>query len=160
MDTEKKLKLEIDRTLIATTLALLENYKIGHVFSLLLSVSTLLLLVIAAIFHWLDGYWFSALCLLILFGLLQMLYAFRIGLDIKFLKSLLISDQEMEDALAALDQSLMSLKLLPSDKAGRPLAQRLQGCMRLFKFQIAFTLAQVSVLPFAVGFKLMIGGLV
>lgn len=53
---------------------------------------------------------------------------------------------EIEYLTQQLDQSLLNLKLIPMDKTARDWSLRFQGCLKLFKFQMAIVLIQYLVL--------------
>jgi len=74
--------------------------------------------------------------------------AFRIKFDAELLE--IIAKNSTIEAIDKLtqqfDQVLLQLKLMPESKAGRGWSLRLNGCIRLFKLQIALLFLQYFVL--------------
>jgi len=79
----------------------------------------------------------------IVLGLLELMYAIRVGFDSALLRRL--ANKQL-GSTKELDDTLIELKLIPSKKRGRELNDRLQGCMALFKTQVIFCLLQALVL--------------
>lgn len=74
---------------------------------------------------------------LILIGLHHFL-SIRVQFDAALLD--MVSQQsnlhDLEQSTQSLDQSLVDMKLMPASKSGRAWETRLEGCVKLFKFQI------------------------
>ena len=102
--------------------------------------------------------------LLVLVGVLQKIWAMRVALDADLFDALGRGDLEhhtddvMTDALthrlAAMDAMLVGTGLMPARLAGRPLAPRTQGALRLLViqaalvgFQVALTLSSLLAMP-------------
>ena len=84
---------------------------------------------------------FILICLgLVLFGLLQKYWALRVAFDAALFERL------GGLSLSELDDALLGLGLLPADKAGRPLAPRLRGALRLLRLQALALVLQLLVL--------------
>lgn len=74
--------------------------------------------------------------------------SFRVNFDANLLHMLFKqSKQHTTEVLTLeLDQSLLSLNLIPQEKTERPWNLRFNGCLRLFKFQIMILFLQFLVL--------------
>lgn len=74
--------------------------------------------------------------------------SFRVHFDADLLHMLFKQSKQhtLEALTLELDQSLLSLDLIPVEKTGRPWDLRFKGCLRLFKFQIMLLLVQVIAL--------------
>ncbi|ENX34246.1 hypothetical protein F889_02910 [Acinetobacter colistiniresistens] len=69
----------------------------------------------------------------------------RIEFDRGLLQYMVDQPEEVENLTQQLDQSLLNLKLIPANKTGRDWPERLKGCVRLLKIQIAIVLVQYVV---------------
>jgi hypothetical protein len=74
-------------------------------------------------------------------GVAQAWLAVRVGFD-----AALLRDVANRTQFAALDAALVALDLIPPEKAGRPLDERLRGAMRLMRLQGLCLGAQILVL--------------
>lgn len=72
--------------------------------------------------------------LLVVFGLLQKMYALRVAIDAELFAHLATSPEQLDKHTAALDQALLALGQ-PRDKAGRTWEQRSQGALGLLRRQ-------------------------
>ena len=86
----------------------------------------------------------------ILIGLLHHYVSIRVIFDAKLLQYLSkkIDYSNIDSLTKELDQSLITLKLMPIDKANRSWKLRLIGCQKLFKIQIFIFLIQIFMLIF------------
>jgi hypothetical protein len=76
-------------------------------------------------------------------GLVELACALRVSLDAALFRRL--GNDASEDRLdvPAFDSALVALKLMPTGKAGWPIARRLAGARRLLIFQMVALLVQV-----------------
>jgi len=111
--------------------------------SRLLTVAALALLIGASTFGDVSLGLAITLALAVLAGIAEVYYAIRVGFDVA------LFDRLREPAtmdLAALDDALVRLSLLPSTKSGRPLELRIAGALGLFYRQGAALVIQVAIL--------------
>ena len=85
--------------------------------------------------------------LLLITGLLAIHHYFfiRIEFDRGLLQHMIDQPEDVETLTQQLDQSLLNLKLIPSNKTDRDWSERFKGCLRLLKIQIIIVLIQYSV---------------
>lgn len=93
-------------------------------------------------------YSFNCLVIAILLVSIHHYISIRVKFDADLL---LMLDQESKhkkiiDLTESFDQSLMYFKLMPKEKAGRDWEVRFNGCLKLFKLQIALLILQFIVL--------------
>ncbi|MCH7383211.1 hypothetical protein MMP71_05040 [Acinetobacter dispersus] len=94
---------------------------------------------------------FSSIPILIPLSLVTALLAIhhylfiRIEFDRGLLQHMVDQPEDIESLTQQLDQSLLNLKLIPSNKTGRDWSERFKGCLRLFKIQVMIALIQYSV---------------
>ncbi|MCH7389895.1 hypothetical protein [Acinetobacter dispersus] len=94
---------------------------------------------------------FSSIPILIPLSLVTALLAIhhylfiRIEFDRGLLQHMVDQPEDIESLTQQLDQSLLNLKLIPSNKTGRDWSERFKGCFRLFKIQVMIALIQYSV---------------
>lgn len=94
---------------------------------------------------------FSSIPILIPLSLVTALLAIhhylfiRIEFDRGLLQHMVDQPEDIESLTQQLDQSLLNLKLIPSNKTGRDWSIRFKGCLRLLKIQIVIVLIQYSV---------------
>ncbi|NNP70068.1 hypothetical protein [Acinetobacter sp. Ac_5812] len=69
----------------------------------------------------------------------------RIEFDRGLLQHMVDQPEDVESFTQQLDQSLLNLKLIPSNKTDRDWPERFKGCLRLLKIQIFIVLIQYSV---------------
>ena len=133
----------VEHALLETAGALLRQGRIFDRLSRLLTVASLGLLVGGSILVILSPALAATLLLAVLAGIAQIYFAVRVGFDAALFDRL---RQSATVDLAALDVALVQLGLLPTDKTGRPLAQRIIGAQRLFYRQGMALLIQVAIL--------------
>ena len=143
---------------IETCIALLHQYKKTHSSSMAISLAAGVILLVAGIAALLSLYWYLALVLLIVLGLVETYYALRIGFDIRLLQQLSACKRDHETAMKRLDDSLLTLSLIAPATSGRQLQQRLLACLRMFKIQNGIVLAQWGMLLIAPGIYFLING--
>ncbi|CAM4142479.1 hypothetical protein F901_02877 [Acinetobacter dispersus] len=94
---------------------------------------------------------FSSIPILIPLSLITALLAIhhylfiRIEFDRGLLQHMVDQPEDIESLTQQLDQSLLNLKLIPSNKTGRDWPERFKGCLRLLKIQVMIVLIQYSV---------------
>ncbi|NIE95316.1 hypothetical protein F3J02_02255 [Acinetobacter sp. Tr-809] len=69
----------------------------------------------------------------------------RIEFDRGLLQHMIDQPEEVETLTQQLDQSLLNLKLIPSNKTDRDWSERFKGCLSLLKIQIVIVLIQYAV---------------
>ncbi|ENW81160.1 hypothetical protein F909_02451 [Acinetobacter sp. ANC 3929] len=69
----------------------------------------------------------------------------RIEFDRGLLQHMVDQPEKIENLTQQLDQSLLNLKLIPSNKTDRDWSERFKGCLRLFKIQMTIVLVQYTV---------------
>lgn len=145
--------------LVSTAVSLLEQHVKIHRLSSVVTISLILLLIYFSMIQNLSLYWLYSLTLVIILGVMEIYYAMRLAFDISLLDKLQTAQSNLRDDLSELDQALITLKLLPAAKSGRDINDRITGCFRLFKTQIAlcvlqFMIVLVSFYPEIVAFIL------
>ncbi|MEY4563495.1 MAG: hypothetical protein RLZZ618_2772 [Pseudomonadota bacterium] len=91
-------------------------------------------------------------CLLIAIAalaLVERVLAVRVAFDAKLFKRLAQHDGM---ALAGLDQGLQAVMSVPASKAGRPVAARIRGAQRLYRYQVAASLLLMALVLSLVAF--------
>ena|SRR5262245_59698543 len=74
-------------------------------------------------------------------GLVEAYLAIRVGFDAGLLRALTAETDALDPA--KLDTALVSMRLIPAAKAGRPIEQRVAGACRLFYRQAAAVASQL-----------------
>lgn len=80
------------------------------------------------------------------FGAVEVLFAGRVALDVALFRRLSGDGHGDTPDLAAFDRAMRRLGLIPDDKAGRPMEDRIAGAKQLLAIQAAAFAAQL-VLP-------------
>ena len=84
---------------------------------------------------------------IIVLGLIQHYFYIRIHFDYSIFKEIRQSNSEnFQENLKDLDESLISLKLIPQHQAGKPLLLRYKGCKKLLIQQIILIALQYLIL--------------
>lgn len=128
--------LMVSKLLASTDTLIIASY-------ILFSLSTIYLLFIAS-FNYVNAW----ILISLLICLIHHYVSFRIKFDAELLSylSTQIHKHDIENLLdiltQQLDQSLIEFKLMNKNKAGRDWTLRLQGCLKLFKMQIALLILQ------------------
>ena len=128
--------LMVSKLLASTDTLIIASY-------ILFSLSTIYLLFIAS-FNYVKAW----ILISLLICLIHHYVSFRIKFDAELLSylSTQIHKHDIENSLdiltQQLDQSLIEFKLMNKNKAGRDWTLRLQGCLKLFKMQIALLILQ------------------
>lgn len=85
-------------------------------------------------------------CFLVILALTHHYISFRVQFDADLLYQFAQINQNngknFNEMTHALDQSLIDFKLMPESKGNRSWALRFQGCLKLFKIQVAFFILQ------------------
>jgi hypothetical protein len=83
--------------------------------------------------------------LVVLAGIAELLLAVRVGLDAALLRRL--AEEAAADRLdvAGFDAALLSLRLMPASKAGRPIPKRFAAAKRLLAIQSAALFVQLAI---------------
>jgi len=131
-----------DINALTSCIALVEQHSKPHVLSKGITLIAVALLLYWGIMNTLALFGLLALVGIVVLGIIEMVYAIRIGFDLSLLRKLAGKPGEIGSGLTAIDRALTQLHLLPSDKTGRSLDVRLQGCLRLFKIQIGVCVLQ------------------
>ena len=140
------------RTIIATCAAFMAQMKYLHYFSMLITLCIVLSLLVGLFVVPLSPFALATLVCAFVAGLLEMVYAIRVGFDAALLGNLSNNDCEIESALTHLDSALVSLMLMSNKKIKRDIHQRLSGCIKLVKYQLGFTIVQfISFITFILG---------
>lgn len=131
---------------IHSCIALITQHKTPHLLSVAVTFMACTMVLYIAVTDSISLFWVIAFSAIIFIGLVEMVTVIRIGFDVLLLQNLGSHKQGLKPAMDLLDESLESLQLLPSGKAGRPLDTRLSGCIRLFRTQIILCSAQFIVI--------------
>jgi len=116
---------------------LLEQGRALHLLSVGLSAGAVAALLLG------PGGWSAAgPAAVLLAGLAETWLALRVGFDARCFRR--IARGADDPGLACLDAALLRLGLMPGDKAGRPMASRLEGARRLLGLQGAALVAQAG----------------
>jgi hypothetical protein len=78
----------------------------------------------------------------VVLGLVEVVLALRVDFDARALKRIALRP----DGMIRFDGALATLGLMPQDRAGRPMAERARGCLRLLRLQAIVAMAQVAVI--------------
>ena len=78
-------------------------------------------------------------------GLVGVYLAIRIEFDARLFERLTNADAAQ---WRAFDAAMTRLGLMPSVKAGRPLAERIRGALRMARWHVAMLVAQIAILLF------------
>ena len=81
---------------------------------------------------------------LVLSGLLQKYWAFRVAFDADLFQLMAQDPGNLSDRTEALDQALQDLGLQPRQSAARPWAERSRGALGLLKRQALLVIVQIS----------------
>lgn len=76
-----------------------------------------------------------AMTILVVLGLLQKIYAFRVALDAELFEALAASGEELDAHTRQLDDALSDYLALAPEKAGRPWSERSRGALHLLRIQ-------------------------
>jgi hypothetical protein len=124
------------RHLLDAVVALLDQGAAIDRLSRLLTVTALAGLVAISVI----GAWQPVLAVMLalsaLAGMIETYLAMRVGFDAALLRRLAETADAGPDKLAERDAALTSMRLLPVDKAGRPLEPRVAGARDLFYRQV------------------------
>ena len=135
-----------DIALINTGIDLLKQHRKVHLLSGLLTISTIVLALTLASLGKLSTEWVILMLTSIIFGLIETVFAIRVGFDQNLLARIANSKDTMGDTLSILDQSLSRLNLIKADKKDRDLNTRLHACLALFRKQAMLCGVQIAVL--------------
>ncbi len=133
-----------DIATIHTCIDLLDQHRKVNFLSSLVTVAALVIMAVLLVFNLLSSALMILLSITIVLGLAEIILAIRIGFDQALLTRITNSEDSIEDALSSLDQSLIRLRLINSNKMDRSLDTRLKGCLNLFKKQVVICCAQVT----------------
>jgi hypothetical protein len=93
-----------------------------------------------------DGIAMALAALAVLAGIAELWFALRVGFDARAFARLARDAAAGGLGIDAFDAAMGALGLMPAGKAGRPLAARVRGAMRLLGRQVALLLAQTALL--------------
>jgi hypothetical protein len=131
------------RELLAGAAALLDQGRGLDRLSRLLTATALAALVAVGLLGVQQPLPAAMLGLSVLAGVAQLYFALRVGFDAALFRDLADAAVAGTLELAKLDAALTTMGLLPPDKAGRPLEQRVAGACRLFYRQAGSLLLQL-----------------
>lgn len=132
---------------------LLRQYMKLHVLSLGATLIAVLVLSHQSVSGELSLFWFIAFTGIIITGLVEHVYAVRVGLDVLLLQHLQKEGRDIGIMLAEIDDSLANLRLQRSARRKAGLAQRLQGCLGLLKTQAGLIALQFVIMFAAIAFS-------
>lgn len=93
------------------------------------------------------------LIIVIIAGIIEAIFSIRVGFDNRLLHQITKDNHSSEKELALLDDALIYLELISTDKTGRGLKERLKGCIVLLKWQALLCSFQaISIIAIASGF--------
>jgi hypothetical protein len=136
-----------EREVLASAAALLDQ---GERIDWLSRALIVLSLAALAAFGILDVNKLAAAALLatsVLTGVAELYFAVRVGFDAALFRR--VADTPAAVDFAKLDGALTALGLLAANKTGRTLAQRTNGAVRLFRFQVGLAAAQTALFMIA-----------
>jgi hypothetical protein len=136
---------EISKLDIATTIALLTQHNKVHSLSIAVTVSVMLTMLLLTVLDAMILVNLLGFSLVMVLGVVETVYALRVGFDIGLLRQLQEQGGDIQLGLTRLDETLLMLRLIPAKQVGRDLEVRLQGCLRLLKRQVLCTLLQIAV---------------
>jgi hypothetical protein len=113
--------------------------------SRLVAAATLIALALQGVFG--PAGWVGPVALgaALLLAIVQALFALRTAFDAALFRRL-----SAEPDLATLDAAMLALDLMPTDKAGRPLAERVAGARRLLTYQGLALAGQIALPVFLI----------
>ncbi len=129
---------------------LLEQHRKIHFVSAGLTLSVSVLVLTLAALSLLSPMLLISMFVIIILGILETIYAVRVGFDARLLGKLSESSDQLEDQLDVLDTALKHLRLLPAEKPRANLDERLLGCIGLFRVQSIMSSLQFLSLLLAV----------
>ena len=127
--------------------ALLRRGAMVHAASLTLTLSTLLGAAAWSILA--PGYglgWLSVGAAIVLLGIVEFWLAARVALDAELFDAIAAKQADLD----GFDRAMQALELMPQDKAGRALGNRVHGAFRLLKLQGLMLGLQMAVLVLGV----------
>lgn len=131
-----KLQSQINQTDMATFCSLLTVSQQLDIFSMLLTLSAVIMGLLSGLLHF--SWLMSSTCLVVfLLGIVTKYYAVRIAFDKKLFDYLANHLNQVPDVLNELDQALLKLHLIKSIRSPvRTIKQRQIGTLGLFKVQL------------------------
>ncbi|VAW63253.1 hypothetical protein MNBD_GAMMA10-1313 [hydrothermal vent metagenome] len=137
-------------TRIESCIALLEQHNKIHLLSIVATIFALLMLLLKSVLVEISFAGLFVLLLVVIMGLVEVVFAVRVGFDSQLLKNLCKNNAHTREIASAklgvLDDSLVQLALIKSNKTARALNERLLACIRLFKQQAFFCFFQYILL--------------
>jgi len=145
---------DVALTSIASCASLLDQHSKIHMLSVGLTLGVTMLLAFAVGGGNLSFEYFLPMLAVILLGLFETIVAVRIGFDRRLLNTLSQRGSFSNNNLELLDDALVQLKLIPANKVGRILNERLIGCVGLLKLQAMLCCFQFVTIIVAGGISL------
>jgi len=97
----------------------------------------------------------TILALVVLLGLIELYLAIRVSFDAALFRRLAAAPEGFDRA--RLDRALSRLGLIPEDKAGRPIVERIAGARRLLAWQGMTLAAQILLVLIGAGLSAALG---
>lgn len=119
---------------------LLDQGRLIHGLAAPLSVVTTLAVPALAVLHKPPVMVLAALTAAVALGLIETVLALRVAFDAAALRRM----AGHADGMTRFDAALMTLGLMKPDRAGRPMADRAKGCLRLLRLQAIVAILQVA----------------
>lgn len=148
-----------DRTVAAIATHLLAQGAMVHRLSSALTIASLLaVLLLVLLLPPARHATVILVALAVVAGLAELWFALRVAFDARVFRLLSRGDSPDGLTLSAFDTAMGALGLMPQDKRGRPIAARLQGALRLLRWQVALLLTQVAILLATSAIFAVLGG--
>ena len=148
-----------DRTVAAVATHLLAQGAMVHRLSSALTIASLLAVLLLVLLLPPTRHGAIALvALAVIAGVVELWFALRVAFDARIFRLLSRGDSPDGLTLSAFDTAMGTVGLMPPDKRGRPVAARLQGALRLLRWQVTLLLTQVAVLLATSAIFAVLGG--
>jgi len=119
---------------------LLDQGRLIHGLAAPLTVATTVAVPALAVLHKPSAGALAVLTVSVVLGLIETLLALRVAFDAAALRRM----AGHADGMTRFDSALMTLGLIKLDRAGRPMADRAKGCLRLLRLQAIVAILQVA----------------
>lgn len=119
---------------------LLDQGRLIHSLAAPLTVATTLAVPALAVLHKPPAVALAVLTVSVMLGLAEALLALRVAFDAAALRRM----AGHTDGMTRFDMALVTLGLMKPERAGRPMADRARGCLRLLRLQVIVAILQVA----------------
>ncbi len=119
---------------------LLDQGRLIHGVAAPLTVAGALAVPALAVLHKPSAVVLALLTLSVVLGLIETLLALRVAFDAAALRRM----AGHNDGASRFDAALIALGLIKPDRAGRPMADRAKGCLRLLRLQAITAILQIT----------------